>query len=86
VQFPAGIFYLAVTYNLPILTMFAVKESYRFYKIYIQKLIPQESGTKEEKAMFLCREFVTSLEQTLRQYPVQWYNFYPFWEEQKIVQ
>ena len=82
-QFPAGIFHLSATFNVPILTMFVVKESYRHYKIYIQQLTTLETGTKEEKALFLCREYVKSLEKILHQYPEQWYNFYPFWEEQK---
>jgi predicted LPLAT superfamily acyltransferase len=84
--FPAGIFHLSATYNIPVLTIFAVKESYRHYKIFIQKLMPPVSGTKEEKALCLCSEFVKSLEKTVLQYPEQWYNFYPFWEEQKVVQ
>ena len=79
-QFPAGIFHLAVTFDVPVLTMFVVKERYRHYKIYIQKLMPPASGTKEENALLLCREFVKSLEKTLLQYPEQWYNFYPFWK------
>jgi predicted LPLAT superfamily acyltransferase len=82
-QFPAGIFYVAATFDAPILTMFAVKESYRHYKIYIQKLTPKKSCSKEEKALFLCSEYVKSLEKTLLQHPEQWYNFYPFWMQQK---
>jgi len=64
--------------------MFVVNESYRYYKVFIQKLVSPVYGTKEEKAQFLCREYVKSLEKTLRQYPEQWYNFFPFWEEQKF--
>ena len=81
-SFPAGAFHLAASFNVPILTIFAVKKSYRHYKIMIQKLTPPETGNKEEKALFLCREYVKSLEKTLLQYPEQWYNFYPFWETQ----
>jgi len=80
-SFPAGIFHLSATYHLPVLTMFAVKEGYRHYKIEIQKLMPPTAGTKEDKALFVCTEFVKSLEKTLLQYPEQWYNFYPFWEQ-----
>ena len=81
--FPAGIFHVAATFHVPVLTMFAVKESYRHYKIYIQKLPHPTETTHEQKARSLCNEFVKSLEKTLLQYPEQWYNFYPFWEEQK---
>ena len=80
-RFPAGIFHIAATFNAPMLTIFVVKESYRHYKIYIQQLTQPETGTKDEKALFLCNEYVKSLEKTLLQYPKQWYNFYPFWEE-----
>jgi predicted LPLAT superfamily acyltransferase len=78
--FPAGLFHIAATFNAPVLAMFVVKESYRHYKIYIQQLVQPETGTKEAKALFLCREYVKSLEIILLQYPEQWYNFYSFWE------
>ncbi|MDR2570087.1 MAG: hypothetical protein LBD23_07290 [Oscillospiraceae bacterium] len=78
--FPAGIFHLAITLNLPLLTIFVVKERYRHYKVFIQKLTPPSLGTKEEKALLLCREYVKSLENIVLQYPEQWYNFYPFWK------
>jgi predicted LPLAT superfamily acyltransferase len=83
--FPAGIFHVAAATEVPILTMFVVKESYRHYKIYIEKLAQQTKETKTEKALFLCNEFIKSLEKTCRQYPEQWYNYYPFWNEQKNV-
>jgi predicted LPLAT superfamily acyltransferase len=82
-QFPAGIFHIAATFNVPVLTMFAVKESYRHYKILIQKLPQPTETTNGKKALFLCHEFVKSLEKTLCQYPEQWYNFYSFWKQQK---
>jgi predicted LPLAT superfamily acyltransferase len=78
--FPAGFFHLAATYNVPVLTIFVVKERYRHYKICIQKLTQPETENKAEKALMLCREFVKYLEETLSRYPEQWYNFYPFWE------
>lgn len=81
--FPAGIFHLATTFNISVLTIFAVKESYRHYKIFIQKLPQSTETTNEKKALLLCHEFVKSLEETLLQYPEQWYNFYPFWKQQK---
>jgi predicted LPLAT superfamily acyltransferase len=79
--FPAGVFHIAATFNVPVLTMFVVKESYRHYKIYIQKLTEPKGENKEEKALFLCNEYVNSLEKILLQYPEQWYNFYGFWKE-----
>jgi predicted LPLAT superfamily acyltransferase len=82
-QFPAGIFYIAATFNTPVLTMFAVKEKYKHYRIFIQKLPQTTETTNEQKARFLCQEFVKSLEKTVLQYPEQWYNYYPFWKQQK---
>lgn len=82
-QFPSGIFHVAATFNAPVLTIFVVKESYRHYKIFIQKLPSSIETTNEKKSLFLCNEYVRSLEKTLLQYPEQWYNFYPFWKQQK---
>jgi predicted LPLAT superfamily acyltransferase len=81
-QFPAGIFHIAATFNAPLLTIFVVKETYRHYKIYIQKLPEPKAENKKEKALFLCKEYVKSLEKTVLQNPEQWYNFFPFWEKQ----
>jgi len=81
-KFPIGIFHLALTFDVPILTLFVMKKGYKEYKIYIQKIENQNNtGTKEEKIKFLCNEYVKSLEKVVHQYPKQWYNFYPFWKD-----
>ena len=80
--FPAGVFHLSATFNLPIVTMFVVKENYRHYKIFIEKIIKPEKEKKEDNVQLLCNEYDKSLEKIVRQYPEQWYNFYQFWEKE----
>ena len=83
-KFPVGIFHLATTFDVPVLTVFVLKNAYREYKIYIQKIENQNNiEIKEEKIDFFCNEYVKSLEKIVHQYPKQWYNFYPFWEAEK---
>jgi predicted LPLAT superfamily acyltransferase len=77
-QFPAGPFLLACTFQSPVSFVFAMKDqalNYRFYaseaKIY--------AGPKEATSEEMLRDYCQAMEKTIRKYPLQWYNFYDFW-------
>lgn len=79
--FPLGVFHIAVSLNIPILTIFVVKEKYKHYKVYVNEL----KGDRAQKnkmvaAELLGNEYVQNLEKIIRKYPNQWYNFYKFWD------
>jgi predicted LPLAT superfamily acyltransferase len=77
-QFPLGPFLLASTFRAPVAAVFAFKESathYHFYstppKVY--------SGRKQQQEAL--DDFVAQMEEKIKKYPTQWFNYFDFWEE-----
>lgn len=82
-DFPLGVFQIAASLEIPIISIFVVKEKYKTYQVHVNKVeVSDFSGTKKEHALRLGSTFVKNLEQIIQKYPTQWYNFYPFWNEQ----
>ena len=67
-RFPMGAFALATKKKVPMLAVFVMKDSYRTYHAYVRKI---------EKA----QEFATNLEDIVRRYPTQWFNYFDFWKQ-----
>ncbi|MCX7805746.1 MAG: hypothetical protein N3A38_11235 [Planctomycetota bacterium] len=81
--FPAGAWWLAAVSGAPLLQVFAMREpdwTYRLIALPPRFLeVPPRAG----RAGFAARcvaEYAGHLENVLRRYPFQWYNFYPFWD------
>lgn len=82
--FPLGIFHIATTLQVPVLTIFVVKEKYKTYKVYINELLVERNTlNKTETAEGLGKAYVKDLERIVQKYPSQWYNFYMFWDSKK---
>ena len=60
--------------KVPYTVVYAFKESSYHYHFYSTPPLHQPSSI-EEAAQY----FATSLEEKIRKYPYQWYNFYDFW-------
>ncbi len=78
--FPAGPFLLAHSFRSPVSFVFAMKDSsldYHFYaspcKIY--------SGGKDSSTEQMLDDYCRAMENMIRKYPLQWYNYYDFWAE-----
>ena len=71
-KFPLGPFAMAVQRHIPVLAVFVMKTGIKSYRIYVRRL---QGETKEA----LCQCFAMNLENIIRQYPTQWFNFYDFW-------
>jgi len=79
-KFPAGPFVLAVQRNVPVLMICSMKEGRRRYKVHLERL-PEPSGeTRQERIQSLADAYAAALEDVVRRYPDQWYNFYDFWK------
>jgi predicted LPLAT superfamily acyltransferase len=79
-RFPAGPFLLAQGFKVPVSFVFAMKDhsyDYHFYaspaKIYTG---PRSSSIEE-----MLKDYCMSVENMIRKYPLQWYNYYDFWQE-----
>jgi len=84
-EFPTGPFYLAAKYKIPVSFVFAMKEGSTHYhlfatppKFYEVKGNPLERNESLKK---LIQDYVWEVERKMKQYPLQWYNFYPFWKK-----
>jgi predicted LPLAT superfamily acyltransferase len=79
--FPTGGFHLAVKYEIPVLTLFVMKESAKHYHVFLSRIdqYPGDNLSTKEKVEILAKNYIIELETILKRYPEQWYNFYKFW-------
>lgn len=79
-QFPAGPFQLAAGFNVPVSVVFAMKESATHYHFFGSELVKRNDGeSKTQFAERLSEMFTNDLEQKVKMYPEQWFNYYNFW-------
>ena len=76
--FPAGPFLLASRMKVPVVFYFAMREPGKTYRFHF--VISKNQGrTKEKKAeQALLEEYTATLEQIVKRYPEQWFNYYNF--------
>lgn len=81
-RFPMGPFQLAVLHEKPIVTVFVLKKDYKTYKIFINELDANliSEMKKSEKINSLVNQYVSILENVVREYPTQWFNYFDFWK------
>ena len=73
-QFPAGPFLLASRLNVPVLFVYVMKETTSHYHRYARK-----SQAKKRDANKLLEEYTESVSWMLDKYPLQWFNYFDFW-------
>ena len=69
--FPVGPYALARAKSAPILVIFAVKTRLRHYHIVVRPCAD-------------VVQYAAQLEEVVRQYPTQWFNFFDFWNTQGV--
>jgi predicted LPLAT superfamily acyltransferase len=80
--FPVNPFQLALKLQMPILAFFVMQCGHKKYRIYVRRI---DSGSCDDerstkiKTEVLLNKYVSTIEQILKIYPLQWYNFYNFW-------
>lgn len=82
-HFPVGPFRLAVAQGVPVTALFVMKCSSRAYRSYHIPLVDvKDKGLSRDEAVeMLMRDYVARLEEMVRAYPLQWFNFYDFWQQ-----
>jgi predicted LPLAT superfamily acyltransferase len=82
-RFPTGPFYLAMKYGVPVSFVFALKEGkshYHFYATPPEYYLQQGNmARRNEMLKTIIQDYISQVEQKLRQYPEQWFNYYDFW-------
>ncbi|GGG35360.1 LpxL/LpxP family acyltransferase [Bizionia arctica] len=74
-KFPAGPFMLASRLNVPVLFVYVMKETNKHYHLYARR-----SEAKHRDAQALLKEYTESLSWMLKKYPLQWFNYFDFWD------
>ncbi|MDR3187785.1 MAG: lysophospholipid acyltransferase family protein [Prevotellaceae bacterium] len=77
-EIPQGAFALAAHFDVPVITVFVMKEASTRYNVYVSAL-SADAASRQEKIRQLAVAYANTLEAVVRRYPEQWFNFYNFW-------
>jgi len=81
-DFPTSAFALAAHCDVPVLSVFCMKENkncyHVYYKILNDEIVPNLNTN--EKVKRYVQSYAQTIEDILRKYPEQWFNFYKFWK------
>lgn len=79
--------YMASRYGVPVSFVHTIKENSKHYHFYASEpkryKAPRSIKTRQAALKEMLQDYVDLLEKRVLQYPTQWFNHYPFWEEEK---
>jgi predicted LPLAT superfamily acyltransferase len=82
--FPLGPFSLAAQLQTPVSFVYAMKENKSHYNFFASEPVLCNLGTdrkqRDAEVIKVLSAYVSSLEKMIERYPLQWYNYYPFWK------
>lgn len=78
-RFPLGPLSIATIKGLDALAVNVVKVASKHYKVFVAPLSYDKQAPRREQMQQLSNSYVAELETVVRQYPLQWFNFYDFW-------
>lgn len=74
-RFPAGPFLIASRLRVPVAYVYVMKEANLHYHLYTR-----EAQVKHRDAQALLESYTESVENMIKKYPLQWFNYFDFWE------
>ena len=74
-KFPAGPFMIASRLKVPVVFVYVMKEPKLHYHLYARV-----AEVKHRDAPELLRTYIKSVESMLKRYPLQWFNYFDFWD------
>ena len=80
-RFPMGPFVIAATLNVPVSYVFAMKENNLHYHLFASEIKTYEQPSKELRRQEMLTDFVNEMTDKIKLFPVQWYNYYNFWQQ-----
>lgn len=75
-KFPAGPFIIASRLKVPVVFVYVMKEPNLHYHLYTREAIVKH---RDEK--ILLKAYTENLEMMLKEYPLQWFNYFDFWDK-----
>ena len=73
-SFPTGPFLIASRLKVPVVFVYVMKEPNLHYHLYTREAVVKH---RDEKA--LLKEYTQNLEKMILKYPLQWFNYFDFW-------
>lgn len=80
-KFPAGPFILAAKLKVPVSFVFALKETQLHYHFFATEGKEYMSDDKSAIPSLILADYVKGMEEKVKAYPEQWYNYYHFWNK-----
>ncbi len=77
-KFPAGPFLIASRLKVPVVFVYVMKEPNLHYHLYTREAPVTH---RDEKALLTA--YTQSVESMLKKYPLQWFNYFDFWDKFK---
>lgn len=83
--FPVGPYILASVLRCPVYLLFCVKKN-KHYRVYFEEFSQRlrlQRQQRDEQIEAYAQQYATRLEAYTREHPLQWTNFYNFWNQSK---
>lgn len=80
-KFPLGPFLMAAKFGVPVSFVYGMKETKTHYHFYGSKIKEYSHLESEEGVSEIVKDFIADMEDKVRKYPEQWFNYYQFWEK-----
>lgn len=78
-KFPAGPFLIASRLGVPVLYVYVMKEKNLHYHLYARVA----ENIKKRDSQGLLNSYVHHLQLMIKEYPLQWFNYFDFWDDIK---
>jgi predicted LPLAT superfamily acyltransferase len=78
-RFPIGPALIATMFRVPVSFTFAMKQGSWHYHFSATPPVVYEKGSDKDPVRAMMTEFISKMEERVREYPTQWYNYYDFW-------
>lgn len=79
-KFPLGPFLLAAKFKVPVAFVFALKETTFHYHFFSTEAKDYSMYEKDESVTQMLKGFAKAMEEKVKTYPEQWFNYYDFWK------
>ena len=79
-MFPLGPFLLAAQFKVPVSFVFSMKETSSSYHFFASEIKEYDQVSKSISIQKIITDFVREMEEKVKSYPLQWYNYYNFWQ------
>lgn len=76
-KFPAGPFLIASRLGVPVVYVYVMKEDNLHYHLYARVA----QNIKNRDSQGLLQSYVDNLETMVTKYPLQWFNYFDFWDD-----